>query len=176
MTTYTGKFVDPMNMRPEDICLPDIAHALAMKCRFGGHCREFYSIAQHCCLAATHIQPICQHDRALALLHDASEAYLFDIPTPLKERGDQLFELEVSTELVLLDTIIEKYLPNVKRGTWEGIDHQLLITECRTFMNNWEHIPVANEIPSVHISITPWSWQRAEQTFLMLAGLLGMND
>lgn len=47
ITTYSGKTVDPFAIRPEDIELEDIAHDLSMTCRFGGHCRSFYSVAEH---------------------------------------------------------------------------------------------------------------------------------
>lgn len=67
---------------PEMICIEDIAHALSYQCRFGGHLPKFYSVAQHSLNCSYLIE-----DKALkleALLHDASEAYLLDIPRPIK--------------------------------------------------------------------------------------------
>lgn len=171
MTTYTGKFVDPLNLQPKDICLPDIAHALAMKCRFSGHTREFYSVAQHCCLAALHTKG----DRAIALLHDAAEAYLFDIPGPLKDR-EGLFEQEAFVELKILDTILLKYLGEDRERSWEEVDHQLLVWECRYLLTNWQLMPIANELPTTQISIEPCTWQEAERTFLTFAAVLGIKD
>lgn len=60
----------------------DIAHSLSMQCRFNGHTRSFYSVAQHCLLVAD-LVPI-EHQLA-ALLHDATEAYVGDMVRPLKE-------------------------------------------------------------------------------------------
>src|SRR6266540_3927135 len=66
----------------EKIDIRDIAHALSMQCRFGGHCAWHYSIAQHSLYVARRFDNL--HLRRYALLHDASEAYLVDVPRPIK--------------------------------------------------------------------------------------------
>ncbi|MCI0627634.1 MAG: HD domain-containing protein [Acidobacteria bacterium] len=81
ITTFTGREIDPFAMKAEDISIEDIAHALSMTCRFGGHCRSFYSVAEHSVQVASLCPPHLYLD---GLLHDAAEAYLGDIPTPLK--------------------------------------------------------------------------------------------
>ena len=68
---------------PATIHIEDIAHALARQCRFGGHTARFYSVAEHCIWVAEAIMP-SELQRA-ALLHDAAEAYLMDLPRPLKQ-------------------------------------------------------------------------------------------
>lgn len=50
--TFTGRQFWPLDPRAEDVDIRDIAHALSMKCRYNGHCREFYSIADHSCRVA----------------------------------------------------------------------------------------------------------------------------
>ena len=47
MNTYTGNKIDPMNMTASDISIQDIAHALSLTCRGGGHVSYFFSVAQH---------------------------------------------------------------------------------------------------------------------------------
>lgn len=85
LETYTGRFFDYANPQPEQINLRDIAHSLALTCRYGGHCSTFYSVAEHSVLVSRLLEgSSAQRFRVAALLHDAHEAYLGDLPTPLK--------------------------------------------------------------------------------------------
>lgn len=79
--TFTGKAFRPLDPRAEDVDLIDIAHALAMTCRYSGHTKRFYSVAEHSVLVSQMVPP--EHARE-ALMHDAGEAYLPDIPRPIK--------------------------------------------------------------------------------------------
>lgn len=81
MQTFSGKQFWPVDPRPEEIHIEDIAHALSMQCRFAGHCLRFYSVAEHSYLLS---HAVCPDNALWALLHDASEAYLVDVPRPLK--------------------------------------------------------------------------------------------
>lgn len=81
LQTVKGRQFWPTDPRPEDFDIEEIAHALSMQCRFTGHCAHFYSVAEH----SVHVSNIVPSEFALAgLLHDASEAYLVDVPRPLK--------------------------------------------------------------------------------------------
>lgn len=86
ITTFTGRRVDPLALQPSDVCIEDVAHALSLKCRFSGHASHFYSVAEHSLLVADIVQRWGggAFDCLAALLHDAAEAYLPDIATPLK--------------------------------------------------------------------------------------------
>lgn len=84
ISTWTGRQVYPLDPKPEQICLEDIAHGLAHKCRYNGQ-SKFYTVAEH----SVHLSDWCQEhgDRRLALyalLHDAAEAYLPDVTAPIK--------------------------------------------------------------------------------------------
>ena len=85
--TYTGRAVNASDLRPEDICLDDIAHQLGMECRFVGACSQFYSVAEHAVAVARFVE---QHldgtpeESFTALHHDDFEAYAKDIPSPQK--------------------------------------------------------------------------------------------
>src|SRR6266496_3875421 len=81
----SGKWFNVFNPKPEDVDIRDIAHALSNQCRFTGHTKEFYSVAQHSVLVSTFCAP---EDAAWGLLHDASEAYLSDIASPVKKHPD----------------------------------------------------------------------------------------
>lgn len=101
--TSSGLLVDLLDPKPEQIEIEDIAHALAHICRFGGHVNSFYSVAQHSLMCALHAPRRLQLH---ALLHDASEAYLGDIPTPLKRiLGAAYTDLEQR----FMDVIHEKF-------------------------------------------------------------------
>lgn len=91
--TYSGRYVDPLNLDPTQIDIIDIAHALSNQCRFGGHTQTFYSVAEHSVMVSVH-PSIPDELRLAALLHDASEAYLVDIPTPIKHRLPQYMAAE----------------------------------------------------------------------------------
>ena len=81
MQTFTGRQFWPLDPRPEEIDLEDIATGLSRACRYAGHCERFYSVAEHSVLVSHVVPP----SLALkGLLHDATEAYLVDIPRPIK--------------------------------------------------------------------------------------------
>lgn len=97
METFTGQFVDLFDPDPSTINLRDIAHQLALQCRYNGAVKRFYSIAEHSVLVAQLVEVVIgvEHKRGQtpymyddivrgALLHDASEAYLSDAVSPLK--------------------------------------------------------------------------------------------
>jgi hypothetical protein len=92
--TYTGGRFRPFEPRPADVRLLDIAAGLAHTCRFGGHCQQFYSVAQH----SLHVSREFDDPRLqlLALFHDAGEAYLGDIPRPIKAELDRMETVEAA--------------------------------------------------------------------------------
>lgn len=81
MHTWSGRRFFPLDPRPDEVFIEDIAHALSNQCRFNGHTTIFYSVAEHCYHCSKQVPP----EFALeALLHDAAEAYIGDIIRPLK--------------------------------------------------------------------------------------------
>lgn len=84
--THTGKLVDVRNPTPDMVDLEDIAHALSMICRFAGHVREFYSVAEHSVLVAMlgNRHDLSPEFNLALLLHDAAETYIGDIISPVK--------------------------------------------------------------------------------------------
>ena len=89
--TTTGRQFWPASPDPEQIQIEDIAHALSNLCRFGGHTREFYSVAQHSVLVS---QNVPDDLRLVGLMHDATEAYCGDMIRPLKNVLPEFKELE----------------------------------------------------------------------------------
>lgn len=84
--TISGKKVYPLDpYNPENqFDIVDIAHALAFTCRYNGHVPKFYSVAEHSVLASRYRKDLTPKQRLMLLLHDASEAYLSDVPRPVK--------------------------------------------------------------------------------------------
>jgi 5'-deoxynucleotidase YfbR-like HD superfamily hydrolase len=85
--TASGVRLDLDNPRPEDVRVEDVAGGLSKVCRFGAQAREYYSVAQHALLVQRLVVEAGHRELALvALHHDSHEAYLCDIPTPLKRK------------------------------------------------------------------------------------------
>jgi 5'-deoxynucleotidase YfbR-like HD superfamily hydrolase len=87
ISTYSGLALDVLVPRREDVRLVDIVHALANLCRFAGHVRTFWSVAAHSMFVADLVRMQTGGSAELelyALLHESSEAYLIDLPRPLK--------------------------------------------------------------------------------------------
>lgn len=101
--TYTGKSVYPLGvLKLEDVDIRDIAHSLALQCRWRGHCKTFYSIAEH----SVHVSKEIDNRFALeGLLHDAAEAYLGDTPSPIKHLIPQLKK----SEKYIMSIIAERF-------------------------------------------------------------------
>ncbi len=94
--TFTGETFDYENIESNRINIIDIAHALSMSCRFNGMCSNYYSVAEHSLLVGMEMEKLYPNERDLilqALLHDGTEAYIPDIPKPLKHYWETKFEI-----------------------------------------------------------------------------------
>lgn len=161
--TYTGKRFDLLDPRPDDVNIIDIAHALANIGRFSGHARAFYSVAQHCVLGSF-IVPI-----GLArgfLLHDAREAYVGDMASPLKGLCPDYAAIEERVadivNAALGVTEAEATAPAIRHA-----DLVMLATERRDLMAGdatpW---PCLAGIEPLARPIHAWSPSRAKAAFL----------
>jgi hypothetical protein len=127
IVTFTGKKFYPLDPRPEDININDIIHALSNQCRFAGHCMQFYGVAQHCVLVSLMCPP---EDQLWGLIHDAGEAYLVDVPSPLKKMPE--FEGYRSAEKKLMSVICDVFdLPHDEPPAVKVVDKRMLATEAR---------------------------------------------
>jgi hypothetical protein len=163
--TFTGKKFFPLEPQIEDICIEDIAHSLSMQCRFVGHCKEFYSVAQHSVIMAREWFAYSGDYAKYALLHDASEAYLSDIPRPLKYRPD--FYFYRNAENILQKMIYTKFGLNPDEPhSIKTADHEML---CEEAMSKKIMSPLHPDWSSrckPIIKILPVSPRKAEQLFL----------
>ncbi len=164
MQTASGAPFWPLDPRPEDVSIEDIAHALSFQCRFAGHCRVFYSVAEHSVRVARVVEGRNAPQRVVlaALLHDAAEAYLGDMIRPLKPYMDSYRAAEDG----VYSAIARRFgIPEEISWAVRGADGVLLATEARDLMGGahtkWglRHKPLAE-------AIEPWSSRRAKEEFL----------
>jgi hypothetical protein len=129
--TFSCRKFNPLDPNPESIVIQDIAHALSMQCRFSGHVKEFYSVAQHSVGVSYLTAP---EDALWGLLHDASEAYLVDIPSPLKKSGK--FDPYLDFERNMMAAVCKRFNlsleepPSVKKA-----DRNMLVIEAEQLMS-----------------------------------------
>ena len=111
ITTYTGKRFDHINPDKNTIDIKDIAHALSLTCRGNGHVKNFFSVGQHCVYCAKEAEARGYSGRIVlgCLLHDATEAYMSDVPRPFKEMLTEYQKLEEK----LIDLIYEHFLGGI---------------------------------------------------------------
>lgn len=132
MQTASGRRFYPLDPRPEEVFIEDIAHALSMICRFGGHCDPFYSVAEHSVRVSVLVGEMGGPHMALAaLLHDAAEAYIGDMIRPLKRQPQMAAFGYIET---LIANVIDARFGTSQVDAAERIewaDGILLATECR---------------------------------------------
>lgn len=171
--TFTGRAFTPLTPRAEDVDLLDIAHALSNLCRFGGHCLRFYSVAEHSVYVS---RVVPAHLASLALLHDAAEAYLVDVPRPIKAHLGAYAAIE---EWVLQAILTRFHEVPVFLSEWDLIkdaDNAVLAAERDQIMapppQPWAPLPP----PPAGLFIAALPPQHAMRLFLERARELGIAD
>lgn len=164
MQCYGPVAVNPLAFDESMVNIDSIAHALSNQCRFNGHTRLFYSVAQH----SVCVSNICESADALwGLLHDASEAYLADIPRPLKH--SELFRPYLSIERNIQRIVCAKYaLPEQMPESVRQADKLALAWERRDLMTpGIEEIWSATSVVHPDVErILPWPPHVAKAYFL----------
>jgi hypothetical protein len=104
--TYTGVKFYPLDPRAEDVDVADMTHAISHLCRFGGHCSVFYSVGQHSLLTVSYLrgQGASTFVQFLGLTHDFTEAYVVDMPSPLKRQLPEYIAVENAIESVIWES------------------------------------------------------------------------
>lgn len=130
--TYSGIMIDPLNPDVELIRIEDIAHSLAMQCRFNGHCKKFYSVAEHSVNTLKVAERLFSDQPLIAkfaLLHDASEAYLCDIPRPIKASFFKYLEWERSLSAMIYQQFVNEIPSKEEEELVLKADNMMLKTE-----------------------------------------------
>lgn len=162
--TYSGKQYRHAAPDPKDVCIEDIAHALSQICRFTGHTKKFYSVAEHCVRGSY----FCTDPFAF-LMHDASEAYYSDINRPLKYLPGMSNYVEYEEQG---QNVIEERFGFPKNALRSDavkiIDNRMLVTEILQLMPNGEE-DISHKLstfPPLDIEIMGWNPELAEKVYL----------
>lgn len=150
--TFSGLYVNVFEPSPEMFKIEDIAHALSHQPRFSGHLRDFYTVAQHSIHCSKKVGAPWAFD---ALMHDCSEAYLLDMPSPIKARMPEYKAVEDNLMKMLAEVFGFRYPlpPEVK-----AIDREMLQLE-------WDHFMLGNRIDQPLPCYTP---KMAKETFISM--------
>ena len=172
--TYTGLLFDLSHPDPSMVRIEDIAHSLSMLCRYNGHCKYFYSVAQHSVLMTGLAEEEKIIDPMICLLHDAAEAYTGDITRPFKniinDKSSVLKEIEEGVNHAIYKAFNLTYPSSKEMESVHYADLIMMATEKRDLMNEnckWEMtLPEPIVCP-----IIPWTSYQAEYTFLKVFNL-----
>lgn len=166
MCTATGISFWPLDPAPEEVHIKDIAHALSNICRYNGHVKTFYSVAQHCVLVSRQVRKRSGNPEAIrqGLLHDAAEAYVGDMIRPLKRCLPEykVVEEKVHASIMKRFDLPARLYPVVKRA-----DEDLLTAEAWALMSASSVIHWS--LPSVldpEIKIRPLAPKAAHRLFV----------
>lgn len=158
ISTFSGRCFWPLDPKVEDLSLMDIAHSLSMQCRYTGHTRVFYSVAQHSCLVA---RECSKENQKVGLLHDAPEAYITDLARPIKRFMPEY----VAVENRIWQAVARRWqLPHVIPDEVKAIDNAILEDERMQLMRPNPHWTSRGE--GLEIIIKPWDQARARENFL----------
>jgi len=160
MQTFTGRAFWPMDPQPEEVCIEDIAHALSHICRYVGHCLRFYSVAEHSVLLYRFAPA---EFKKAALMHDSPEAYVVDLPRPLKPfiRSYKYIERDVA------EAIQKKFdLPNICPPEVAKLDARILQDEQQQNMSSPPMSWSTQALEPLGVKLEFWSPQVAEVMFL----------
>lgn len=160
--TFSGRQFWPLDPKAEDICIIDIAYALAKTCRYNGHCRKFYSVAEHSYLVSLHVP---EQFALWGLLHDSAEAYVGDIPRPMKQL--EVFKCIKMVEAKIMKVIIELFdlHPGTEPKEVKMIDQALLADEKNQIMAA-EPAPWYLPQEQLGIKLHCWNPEEAAENFL----------
>lgn len=167
ISTFSGREFYPLSPKVEDVDAVDIAHALAAKCRYTGHTLRFYSVAEHC----VHVSDFLAgtgHGEELAfwgLLHDAAEAYLPDVASPIKSLLTGFRDIERR----VLGVIAERFrLPWPEPPLVKEVDAEMIPLEKVHVMRPAEWWTVREPRLDLRKMIRPECWgpERAELEWL----------
>lgn len=173
----SGSYFDLANPSAGQFTLSDIAGALSKICRFGGHCKRFYSVAEHCvhCANVAEDDGLSVEHRRAVLLHDATEAFCGDVVKPLKNMLPEYSAIEERVKAAIAEKFGVDF--DEARNNIRQIDLALLIAE-RDSMFNTDGVTWTGEADArkLRVEFRYWTPRDAEAGFMLAAKGLGLSD
>lgn len=165
--TYTGRAFWPLKPNTADVSIIDIAHHLSNQCRYSGAPKWLYSTAQHCCLLYDYVKNVVKGD-ALAclqiLIHDAAEAYLVDMPRPIKQ---YMPEFRLWDHRIQMCVRSWAGIGDVPIPPWQDeLDSRIIVDERAQVLSDSDNV-WGHDLEPLGVIIEPWTPVRAEQEFLL---------
>jgi uncharacterized protein len=188
--TFTGEAFDFANPDPATINLDDIAHALSNACRFAGHTKRFYSVAEHCVRVSEILErwyPDSAEAPKYGLMHDAHEAYVWDCPRPFKPLLGNVYEEFAYKADVAIGRRFDLIPPVFHDDEIKAADDCALIAEARILMHyppeEWEawedcysKVPAPPQGTFVIPDAVGWRPDLAEEAFHRRAEEVGLCE
>lgn len=166
--TYSGLAIDPLNPEPSMIRIEDVAHGLANTCRYAGQCRFYYSVATHAVYVS---RELADHDpivQLYGLFHDASEAYITDVPRPVKRELPEYDRIERDVLAAVWERLDVPAPTDEQWATVMDADDRLFRYEAETLLSEFSPEPV----PDLSHELSPGRPSEARQLFLDRAARL----
>lgn len=170
--TYSGTYFYPLDPRPDDVHVTDVAHGLANTCRYAGQCKFFYPVALHSVYVSRELEaeygPTVQ---LYGLFHDAAEAYVTDVPRPIKGELEGYEEIERN----ILDAVWDRLdvAPPIDEQ-WQAVmdaDERLFRYEADELLSELQ----PSSVPRRSYELSPRSPKEVRETFLARAKALGVS-
>lgn len=165
--TYSGINFLLYGENVDRFSLKDIAHSLSMQCRYTGHTKRFYSVAEHCVLMSRYVTDLdC---KIMALYHDAAEAYIGDVASPVKRCLPDYKKIEENIERRLF-TWLGYDVPLCVKKLVKILDIRIMLRERDVLLPMTNVRWIENEVVTpLDIDIMCWSPAKAEREFLKQA-------
>lgn len=177
MQTYRGVQFWPLDPRADEVTYDDVVIGLARECRYGNHCREFYSVAEHCVIVSIYAEKLARERRwspssvlwaaRYGLLHDASEAYLGDMIRPVKHQPEmrQFRRAEDGVQAVVFEHFGVPEHPAVHALVKE-VDNAALVDEMEALMLHPElYLRGHEQVSGLGAEIAAMPWEQAVHAF-----------
>lgn len=178
--TASGRAYDFVNPDPDVICIEDIAHALSNICRFAGHTRTFYSVAEHSVLVSNIIEAVGGAPRYVlaGFLHDAHEAYVWDAPRPIKPLLGEAFAALADTADLAIAAHFQVSVDSFHSSVVKAADNVALKAEGSALMAVGPKYDDLSDIPAIPTNVPFYAGvapKTAKRHFLDKAAELGLR-